>query len=60
MWKVTLSDLVLTESDRDAVNEVLASNWLTMGERTKRFEVAFAEALDPDDPPHAIAVSSCL
>ncbi len=58
MWKVTLSDLVLTEEDRQAVADALASNWLTMGERTRSFEAAFAEALDADDPPQCVAVGN--
>lgn len=58
MWKITLSDLVLTAEDKAAVQDALDSNWLTMGSRTTAFEQAFAEALDPADPPHALAVGS--
>ncbi len=58
MWKVTLSELVLTDDDRQAVADALASNWLTMGERTRAFEAAFGAALDADDPPHCVAVGN--
>ena len=58
MWKVTLSELVLTEADKSAVAEALDSNWLSMGERTRAFESEFAEALDEVDPPHCLAVSN--
>jgi dTDP-4-amino-4,6-dideoxygalactose transaminase len=59
MWKITLSDLRLHADDHAAVAEVLASNWLTMGPKTAAFEQAFAEALDPQQPPVAYAVSNC-
>lgn len=58
-WKIPLSDLRLTQADRDAVVAALESNWLTMGERTQSFEKAFATALDPQDPPHCFAVGNC-
>ncbi len=58
-WKIPLSDLRLTQEDRDAVMAALESNWLTMGERTQAFEKAFAEALDPANPPFCYAVGNC-
>lgn len=58
MWKVTLSELLLTDADKQAVAEALESNWLTMGERTQAFEREFGEALDPADPPACVAVSN--
>jgi dTDP-4-amino-4,6-dideoxygalactose transaminase len=54
-WKVPLLDLRLGEEERTAVQSVLDSNWLTMGEVTKQFEQAFAEYLGVR---HAIAVNS--
>jgi dTDP-4-amino-4,6-dideoxygalactose transaminase len=58
-WRITLSELELTEADKHAVRAALDSNWLTMGPRTQAFEQAFAEALDPADPPQCLAVSNC-
>lgn len=58
-WKIPLSDLQLTQADRDAVVAALESNWLTMGERTQNFERLFADALDSADPPHCFAVGNC-
>ena len=58
-WKIPLSDLRLTQEDRDAVMAALESNWLTMGERTQNFEKAFATALDPENPPYCFAVGNC-
>lgn len=58
-WKIPLSDLRLTQEDRDAVMAALESNWLTMGERTQNFERLFGEALDADNPPHCFAVGNC-
>jgi len=59
MWKISLSDLRLHADDHAAVLAVLESNWLTMGPKTQAFEQAFAEALDPDHPPHCFAVANC-
>ena len=59
MWKISLSDLRLTPEDHAAVQDALDSNWLTMGPRTQDFERAFAEALDPQHPPHCFAVANC-
>ncbi len=58
-WRIPLSDLRLTQEDRDAVAAALESNWLTMGERTQAFEQAFARALDPAEPPYCFAVGNC-
>jgi len=41
---------------RKAVDEVIASGWLTSGPRVQAFEAAFAEAVGAT---HAIAVNSC-
>jgi dTDP-4-amino-4,6-dideoxygalactose transaminase len=59
MWKISLSDLRLHPDDHAAVLAAMESNWLTMGPRTQQFEEAFAQALDPDQPPHCFAVSNC-
>jgi dTDP-4-amino-4,6-dideoxygalactose transaminase len=56
MWKIPLVDLKLGDEEVDAVNEVLTSGWLTMGEKTAEFEERFAAFVGTK---HAIAVSSC-
>ena len=45
MWSIPLFDLDYTEQERSAVNEVLKSGWLTIGEKTQEFENNFAEYL---------------
>ncbi len=55
MWEIPLTDVVIEESDLEAVAECLRSGWLTMGPRTKAFEEAVAEWTGM---PHAVAVSS--
>lgn len=42
----------------EAVAAVIRSGWLTTGACVNEFEQRFAYALDPEDPPHCIAVSS--
>ena len=54
-WAIPLTDVVVEQSDLDAVAECLRSGWLTMGPRTKAFEEAVAEFTGS---PHAVAVSS--
>jgi dTDP-4-amino-4,6-dideoxygalactose transaminase len=54
-WAVPLTDVVITESDRQAVAECLEGGWLTMGPRTLRFEAALAEWTGA---PEAVTVSS--
>jgi dTDP-4-amino-4,6-dideoxygalactose transaminase len=54
-WRVTLTDVALTDADVEAALDALRSGWLTMGPRTQELESAFAEQLGC---PHAIAVSS--
>ena len=41
-WKVPLADVVVPDSDIEAVVEAYRSGWLSMGPRTERFEHAFA------------------
>ncbi len=43
MWKMPLFDLSLDKKELDAINDVICSGWLTMGELTRSFECAFAE-----------------
>ncbi|MBU1667502.1 DegT/DnrJ/EryC1/StrS aminotransferase family protein [bacterium] len=45
MWKVELFAPNYDERESQAVNEVLDSRWLTMGEKTKTFESNFSEML---------------
>jgi len=45
-WKVTLSDLCYDDTERRAVDETLASGWLTMGPRVAAFEEALSKRLD--------------
>jgi dTDP-4-amino-4,6-dideoxygalactose transaminase len=55
MWKVPLFDISFDETELEAVQAVIRSGWLTMGEMTKSFERSFAEFIGTR---HAIAVSS--
>lgn len=41
-WRIPLFDLSLGEEERSAVDQVLSSGWLSMGELTRRFEEEFA------------------
>jgi dTDP-4-amino-4,6-dideoxygalactose transaminase len=54
-WAVPLADVVLDESDLEAVLEAYRSGWLSMGPRTAAFEEAFAAH---EGVEHAVAVSS--
>lgn len=54
-WAVPLTDVQLTEEDIAAFLGVLEQGWLTMGPRTREFELAFAERFGAK---HAIALSS--
>jgi len=56
MWKVPLFDNDFDAREREAVQRVLESGWLTMGEITGQFEQQFSEYMHVK---HAIAVSSC-
>src|SRR6516164_134957 len=46
----------LGDEEKTALAEVLESGWITMGDRVRRFELAFAEM---HETPDAVAVSSC-
>lgn len=54
-WKVTLSDLSFGEEEREAVQRVLDTGWISTGPETTMFETEFAQYLGVD---HAVAVSS--
>lgn len=54
-WRIPLFELELGDEEVQAVEAVLRSRWLTMGERIQEFEHAFAEFIGAK---HAIAVSN--
>lgn len=56
MWKVPLFELNFDDLERRAVDDVLDSRWITMGERTQEFEISFERFLG--DGAKATAVSS--
>jgi dTDP-4-amino-4,6-dideoxygalactose transaminase len=56
MWKIPLSDLTFGPEEEEAVRRVLASGWLTMGDRTAEFEQRLGEALGT---PRVLAVTNC-
>jgi dTDP-4-amino-4,6-dideoxygalactose transaminase len=54
-WKIPLADLDFGPDESNAVQNVLNSRWLTMGEVTQEFELAFAHY---NQVKHAIAVAN--
>jgi dTDP-4-amino-4,6-dideoxygalactose transaminase len=54
-WDIPLTDVLITEDDRQAVAACLEGGWLTMGPRTRRFEEALASWTGA---PQAVTVSS--
>jgi dTDP-4-amino-4,6-dideoxygalactose transaminase len=56
MWEIPLFDIGFNEKEMIAVQKVLSSGWLTMGEQTEMFEREFADFINVK---HAIAVSNC-
>lgn len=54
-WKITLSEVTFGPEEREAIEEVLASGWVTMGPVTERFETELAKRLGSK---HAVLVSS--
>jgi dTDP-4-amino-4,6-dideoxygalactose transaminase len=54
-WQVPLSDLDFGPEEKEAVQRVLDSGWLTMGEITQQFEQEFASMVGVQ---HAIAVTN--
>ena len=55
-WKIPLSDITFEDEEAAAVQDVLKSRWLTMGEVTQRFEEDFSNYMGSK---HAIAVTNC-
>ena len=55
MWKLPLFDTSFDEQESRAVDEVIRSGWLTMGEKTAQFEQAFADVIAVK---HAVAVTN--
>ena len=55
MWKVQLFKLNYDEAEPKAVEEVVRSGWITMGEKTKEFEGRFAEFLGNDAKVAAVS-----
>lgn len=58
MWKVPLFELNYDSAESKAVQEVLDSQWLSMGEKTLAFEQRFAEMLN-DSEVQCTLVSNC-
>jgi dTDP-4-amino-4,6-dideoxygalactose transaminase len=56
MWKIPLSDLSFGPEEEEAARQVLASGWLTMGERTALFERKLGEAFGN---PRVLALTNC-
>jgi dTDP-4-amino-4,6-dideoxygalactose transaminase len=54
-WRIPLSDIDFGPEELTAVQEVLASRWLTMGSITQEFERSFANYVGTQ---HAIAVTN--
>jgi dTDP-4-amino-4,6-dideoxygalactose transaminase len=54
-WRIPLSDIDFGLEEKNAVNDVLQSKWLTMGSVTQEFEQAFAAYVGAK---HAIAVTN--
>lgn len=53
---ISLADPMLGKEEKQALCEVIGSGWLTMGDRVKAFEQAFAEMHGVSD---SVAVNSC-
>ena len=56
MWKIQLSELFHDHREKEAVNEVLDSGWLSMGERSATFEERFSAFIGLEHP--SVFVSS--
>ncbi len=56
MWKIQLFKLNYDEQESKAVKDVVDSGWITMGEKTKEFELNFAKYLG--NSTECIAVSN--
>lgn len=51
-----VAEPILGDEEKDAVRTVLDGGWITMGQKVRAFEEAFAHAHDVED---AVAVNSC-
>jgi len=56
-WDIQLSELNYDSREKEAVNSVIKSGWLTMGENVKNFEDQFSSYLS--DSTFCASVSSC-
>src|SRR5262249_33855573 len=56
MWKIPLSDMTFGPEEQEAARAVVASGWLTMGERTAELERRLGEALGTS---RLLAVTNC-
>lgn len=56
MWRVQLAELNYCDKEVEAVREVVAGGWLTMGPRVEELETRFSEMLG--NGTHSVAVSS--
>lgn len=54
-WRIPLADIDIGSEEADAVRDVILSRWLTMGQVTQNFEIAFADFVQSK---HAIAVTN--
>jgi len=54
-WQIPLSDIDFGQEEEEAVQSILQSKWLTMGEVSRSFEEEFAEY---NQVKHAIAVAN--
>ncbi len=55
-WRIPLADVDFDHEELEAVEAVLRSKWLTMGEITQQFERDFSEFTAIE---HSVAVSNC-
>jgi dTDP-4-amino-4,6-dideoxygalactose transaminase len=56
MWKVQLFKLNFNHEETKAVNDIVNSGWITMGQKSREFESEFENLLGGDI--HAVALSS--
>lgn len=56
---IPLTRPCLGEEEAEAAARVVRSGWLAQGPEVAALEREFGIYLDPDDPPHVVAVSSC-
>jgi len=56
---IPLSRPSVGEEEVEAAARVIRSGWLSQGAEVEALEREFALYLDPQDPPHVVAMSSC-